>query len=92
MHREGTGKLDLREPYNSNYALAIGKKSIKHKDANSSGNFAHPHTMRQGDEPLEERNNVRGFGETHGEKTEKLNFPDPIKTNHALTQTLGIDQ
>ena len=42
--------------------------------------------MMQGEEPLEERDYVREFGETHGEKTEKLNFPYPIKTNHALTE------
>ena len=84
MHREGTGKIDFREPYNANYAL--GENSIKHKDAKSSGNSDHPHTMRQREEPREERDNVRGFGETHGEEIDKLNFPYPIKTNHALTE------
>ena len=45
VHKEGTGKLDFRGPYNPNYAL--GKNSSKHRDAKSSGNSDHPHTMRQ---------------------------------------------
>ena len=35
----------------------------------------HPRTTRQIEGSLEEHHNVSGFGDTHGEKTEKLNPP-----------------
>ena len=56
VHRDEIGKLDFRESYNSNFALA--KISITHKDAKSISISDHPHTMRQGEKPL------RGFKET----------------------------
>ena len=46
--------------------------STEIKRVNTWATLDHPYITRQGEEPPEERDNVRGFGETHGEKIGKL--------------------